>query len=339
MARVILGIGCAHTPQLHTAADQWEIRARRDAADGVPLWYKGQRMPYADVLDQRTHLNLQIDMSTREKRLKASFAALAKLGDIFAAAAPDVTVVFGNDQAEMFLDDLKPAFTIMGSPEFRNVPRTAAQKSRLPPGIALSDSGHLPDSGATVYPGHPELALHLAQYAVKNEFDVAWSNRQFLPEPERSQTSGMPHAYGFIYKQIFRGQPVRNIPIDSNTVYAPNQPVAARCLAFGRMIGDALRAWEDDLRVCVVASGGLSHFVVDEEFDRDIMCAMEKNDFEHLLSYSEGYYQAGSSEIKSWIAAGGAMQGSGLKGQVVDYQALYRTPAGTGSSAAFMVWQ
>ena len=79
--------------------------------------------------------------------------------------------------------------------------------------------------------------------------------------------------------------------------------------------------------------------VVDEEFDRDIMQAMEKNDFEHLLTYHEGYYQAGSSEIKSWIAAGGAMRGFGLKGQVVDYQALYRTPAGTGSSAAFMAWQ
>ena len=59
----------------------------------------------------------------------------------------------------------------------------------------------------------------------------------------------------------------------------------------------------------------------------------------HLLGYHEGYYQAGSSEIKSWIAMGGAIAGSGLKGNIVDYHALLRTPAGTGSSAAFMYWQ
>jgi hypothetical protein len=35
----------------------------------------------------------------------------------------------------------------------------------------------------------------------------------------------------------------------------------------------------------------------------------------------------------------GALQGSYLKGHLVDYQALYRTSAGTGSSAAFMHWQ
>lgn len=339
MASIVLGIGCAHTPQLHTAAEQWHIRADRDAADGVPLWFKGERLTYAEVLERRADQNLQIDMIEREKRLQASFAALANLGELFAAADPDVTIIFGNDQAEMFLDDLKPAFTIMGGSEFRNVPRTAAQKSRLPPGIALSDSGHLPENDAVVFPGHPELASHLARYAVNKEFDIAWSNRQFRADVERSQTSGMPHAYGFIYKQLFRNRPVRNIPIDSNTVYAPNQPTTARCLAFGRMIGEAIRAWEEDLRVCVVASGGLSHFVVDEDFDRDIMRAMQENDFEHLLTYDEGYYQAGSSEIKSWLAAGGAMEGSCLTGQIVDYQALYRTPAGTGSSAAFMAWQ
>ena len=104
-------------------------------------------------------------------------------------------------------------------------------------------------------------------------------------------------------------------------------------------MGDAIREWEQDLNVCVIATGGLSHFVVDEDFDHDIMQAMERNDFEHLLSYSEAYYQAGSSEIKSWIAAGGAMQDFGLTGHIVDYHALYRTPAGTGSSTAFMYWQ
>lgn len=65
---------------------------------------------------------------------------------------------------------------------------------------------------------------------------------------------------------------------------------------------------------------------------------MESGDLKYLLSYREGYDQSGSSEIKAWIAMVGALSGSYLKGCLVDYQALYRTPAGTGSSAAFMYW-
>jgi len=341
MAKIVLGIGCAHTPQLHTPADRWELRAQRDIADGVPMWYHGERLTYAEVEEKRKHLNLheQTEMSIRRERLAKSCEAVARLSEIFAAAKPDVTIIFGNDQAEMFLDDIKPAFTVMGCPEFENMPRTDDQKSRLPPGIELADVGHLPDEGTRVFPGHPELARYLADYAIAHNFDVAYSHRQFHPDPVCSQTGGMPHSYGFIYKQIFRDNVTPHVPIDNNTFFPPNQPKAPRCYAFGQMVGDAIRAWEPDVRVCVIASGGLSHFVVDEEFDHDIMQAMERNDFEHLLSYHEGFYQAGSSEIKSWITAGGAMQGSGLEGHIVDYHALYRTPAGTGSSAAFMCWQ
>ena len=147
-----------------------------------------------------------------------------------------------------------------------------------------------------------------------------------------------PHAYGFIYKQVFREQPVPHVPIDINTFFPPNQPDAARCYALGRMVGKAVRKWDTDLRIAIIASGGLSHPVVDEDFDRDIIEAMVSGELKYLLSYHDGYYRAGSSEIKSWIAMNGALRGSYLKGHLIDYQALYRTPAGTGSSAAFMCW-
>lgn len=341
MARIVLGIGCAHTPQLHTPAEQWEIRARRDMTDGVPLWYHGKRMTYAEVEATRQHEELgnQTAMQIREERLQKSFEAVDTLSRLYAEAKPDVTVIFGNDQGEMFLDDLKPAFTIMGAEFFENMPRTGEQIERLPPGIALSDTGHLPDEGAITVPGHPALAQHLVEYAIGSGFDVAYSKRQFRPDQSRAQTAGMPHAYGFVYKQIIRENVTPHVPVDTNTFFPPNQPTTARCLDFGRLIGKAIGDWKEDARVCVIASGGLSHFVVDEDFDRDIMAAMAKNDFEHLLTYDEGYYQAGSSEIKSWIIAGGAMVASDLSGEIVDYHPLYRTPAGTGSTTAFMAWK
>ncbi len=341
MAKIVLGIGCAHTPQLHTPADKWDIRGKRDTEDGVPLWYKGERLKYAELARIRAEQNLaeQTGMETREERLTKSYQAIDQLSEIFAAAKPDVTVIFGNDQAEMFLDDIKPAFTIMGCPNFENLPRTDAQVERLPPGIHLADVGHLPDSGTAVFPGHPELAEYLAEASMDAGFDIAYSKQQHRADPERSHLSGMPHAYGFIYKQIFRKNVTPHVPIDTNTFFPPNQPRVARCYALGKTIGKAIRAWDENLRVALIATGGLSHFVVDENFDRDIMQAMESCDFKYLLSFREGYYQAGSSEIKSWVAMGGALQGSHLQGKIIDYHALYRTPGGTGSSAAFMYWQ
>lgn len=341
MAKIVLGIGCAHTPQLHTPADKWDIRAVRDTQDGVPLWYKGERLKYAELVEQRKDQKLgeQTDIATREERLGKSYAAIDQLSDIFAEAEVDVTIIFGNDQGEMFLDDIRPAFTIMGCPEFENMPRTEDQIGRLPPGIHLADVGHLPDNETLVFPGHPELAAHLTSCAIDAGFDVSFSAKQHRADPGRANLSGMAHAYGFIYKQIFRGNVTPHVPIDTNTFFPPNQPRASRCYGLGRALGKAIESWDQDMRVALVATGGLSHFAVDEDFDRDIMQAMADSDFKYLLSFHEGYYQAGSSEIKSWIGMGGAMQKSGLQGNIIDYQALYRTPGGTGSSAAFMYWR
>jgi hypothetical protein len=137
MAKIILGIGCSHTPQLHTPAEKWEIRAKRDTEDGVAMWYQGERLKYAEVEKRRRHLDLgaQTAMQIREDRLRKSYAAIDRVSAIFAAANPDVVIIFGNDQGEMFLDDIKPAFTIMGAAEFQNMPRTEDQKGRLPPGM------------------------------------------------------------------------------------------------------------------------------------------------------------------------------------------------------------
>ena len=341
MATIVLGIGCAHAPQLHTPVEEWELHAQRDTKDAEPFWYKGERVKYAELLAQRGDQNLseQMDVKICNERIAKSHEAIDQLSEIFADARPDITIIFGNDQREMFLDDVRPVFSIMGGEKFENMPRTDEQAKRLPRDIHFADEGHLPDDETKVFPGHPVLATYLAESAMNNDFDITYSHRQHRADPAHAHTSGMPHAYGFIYKQIFRNNPVPHVPIDINTFYPPNQPDASRCYALGRVIGKALRAWDNDARVAVIASGGLSHPVVDENFDRDIIEAMESGDLKYLLSYHEGYYQSGSSEIKSWIAMNGVLQDSYLKCRLVDYQALYRTAAGTGSSAAFMVWQ
>ncbi|MBO0693944.1 MAG: hypothetical protein J2P58_13655, partial [Acidimicrobiaceae bacterium] len=107
---------------------------------------------------------------------------------------------------------------------------------------------------------------------------------------------------------------------------------------FGRAIASAITAWEEDARVAVVCSGGLSHFVVDEELDRDLLDALVKKDADALRSLPRHRLYSATSESLNWVTLGGAMADVPLQAEVVDYVTGYRSPAGTGGGWAFMRW-
>jgi aromatic ring-opening dioxygenase catalytic subunit (LigB family) len=126
------------------------------------------------------------------------------------------------------------------------------------------------------------------------------------------------------------------VPVAVNAYFPPNQPSPARCHAVGRALRRAIESWDEDARVAVVASGGLSHFVVDEELDRGVLDALSSHDRDALAALPAWRLQSGSSEIRNWIVAAGVLEG--LDMATVDYIPLYRTVAGTGVGAAFVQW-
>jgi len=91
--------------------------------------------------------------------------------------------------------------------------------------------------------------------------------------------------------------------------------------------------------VALVASGGLSHFVVDEELDRGVLSALEKKDAEALKATPRERLFSAASETLNWIALGGAMQRSDLRMELLDYVPVYRSPAATGGGWAFAQWK
>ena len=123
-----------------------------------------------------------------------------------------------------------------------------------------------------------------------------------------------------------------------NTCYPPNVPSAYRSYQLGLSIGAAINAWDEPARVAVVASGGLSHFVVDEEQDRTLLGALERKDAETLKSLPKERLFSATSESLNWVAAGGAMEKEPLTFELLDYVAVYRTPANTGGGWAFARW-
>lgn len=339
MAEIVLGIGCAHTPQLHTMAEDWDIRGNRDRSDGIPLWFRGRKLKYAALEAERAEERLGdlLDLPTRRAALEASFAAMDRLHDIFAAADPDVVVMIGNDQHEFF-SDIVPAFAVIAADELPNLPRTAEQNARLPVGIELSDHGHLP-AEPLAYPGHRALGQHIARGLTGESFDVTLCHEKPTVRNEKSLLYGLPHAYGFLYKNVLRDRIKPNVPVDVNCWYYDNSPSARRAWDFGGAVARAIRSWEEDVRVAVLTTGGLTHFVVDETWDRWFLDAMARADGEALSSIPQNALMAGTSECKSWIATSAAMKEAGLSMSLVDYQKLYRTEGGTGSSCAFVAWQ
>lgn len=330
MAQIVLGLGTSHGPMLSTAPESWGLRVPADRANRH--YYKGKTWSFDELvlLRKNEHLEQQITLDVWRQRHAACRAAIDKLARIFAEARPDIAVIFGNDQMECFNETLVPAFGIMWGETIVNSMYSEARMAALPPGIGVSVPGHIPPGGAT-YRAVPELAQHLIRSAIRDQFDVAAMKR--MPGDET------PHAFGFVFRQIMCDDVVPTVPVILNTFYPPNQPQVTRCFEFGRSIVRAVQSWDSNARVAIIASGGLSHFVIDEEVDRTVLGAMRTGAIREIAALGEDIFQDGTSEIKNWIPVAGAMAELGFNMNVVDYIPCYRSAAGTGNAMGFVSWR
>ena len=126
------------------------------------------------------------------------------------------------------------------------------------------------------------------------------------------------------------------VPICINTYYPPNQPTPRRCYRLGRAIRAAVESYPQDARIGIIGSGGLSHFVVDEELDRGLLDLLRKKDAAAIEALPREKLNSGSSEIRNWICVAGAVEHLSLEWW--HYEPGYRTPAGTGTGLGFALW-
>jgi hypothetical protein len=123
-----------------------------------------------------------------------------------------------------------------------------------------------------------------------------------------------------------------------NTYYAPNQPTPKRCVDLGGAIAAAVRTLPGSRRAVVIASGGLSHFIVDTELDTRLLEGMRSGDLGALRALPAHRMNSGTSEGRNWLVAAGAGGAEDLKHQWSEYIPAYRSPAGTGTGLAFGLW-
>ena len=327
MARLVAAFGSSHSIMLAAPREDWQ-RSFRDSDRRMPLFDSAGNATSYDALLAAAPRDSEA-MVTAEKLSTAydrTFAAVAELKRQMEEVPLDCLVVIGDDQHELFQDAMMPSLAVYYGATIRNAAQRAvpggdwykrAQQQRLEPERDVH------------YPVHAELALHLITGLIHAEFDVC-AVRELAPQ----QYEG--HAYSYIHRTYLCARPLPVVPIMLNTYYPPNPVSPRRCVQLGHALKNLIEAFPGDMRVGIIASGGLSHFVVDEELDRGVLNALKEKDLGHLARLDPKRLQAGSSEVRSWIATAAAAIDLDLAWS--EYIPAYRTPALTGTGLAFARW-
>jgi len=219
---------------------------------------------------------------------KPFFGGFERVHEWLSRAKPDVAVVAYNDHGLNFFLDRMPTFAVGAAPQYVNADEGWGIPSLTP------------------FRGDPDLSWHIIESLVADEFDVVTCQEMLVD-----------HGFALPMALLWPGGtdwPVTTVPISVNTVQHP-LPTPARCYKLGQAIGRAIDSYDEDLRVVVIGTGGLSHQLdgtragfINKDFD--LMC-MEKivSDPEALTRYSipQLVELAGAQgvELVNWLVARG----------------------------------
>jgi hypothetical protein len=329
MARLVAAFGSSHSIMLVSQREDWQHGFR--AIDPKnPHYYdrEGNKTTYAQLLEVAPrNAEAMVTPDRMGERWDQAEAAMDTLRDRIAAAKLDVLLVVGDDQTELFRTTNNPAFAIYYGDTIRNAKAEVAdsdgwyKKARM----VRQEPGADRD-----YPVKADLAEWLIRELCELDFDMA-----AMDGLEPGQFEG--HAFSFVHRRYLQGIDLPIVPVIVNTFDPPNQPTPRRCVQLGAALRELIKAYPEDLRVGVLASGGLSHFVVDEALDQAIIDAIRRKDTAWLAALDPRRLQAGSSEIRNWLIAVEAVKELDL--EWVTYVPGYRSPALTGTGLCFAAWR
>lgn len=218
---------------------------------------------------------------------------------------PDVVIVVFNDHASAFSLDIIPTFAIGCAEEFNP-----------------ADEGWGPRP-VPVVKGHPELAWHIAQSAILEEFDLTIINKMDVDH-------GLTVPLSLMFGQT-SNWPCRVIPLVVNVLQFP-PPTANRCFNLGKAIRRAVNTFDEDLKVMVWGTGGMSHQIqgkraglINSEFDRRFLDNLTSNpEALTAITHAEYVREAGSEGIEMimWLVMRGA-----LDEKVEEIHRVYHVPA------------
>jgi protocatechuate 4,5-dioxygenase beta chain len=242
---------------------------------------------------------------TQQPYWKPLFDGYGPAREWLAKVKPDVVILVYNDHCVAFSPESIPTFAIGVGDEF-----------------APADEGWGPRPVPMVK-GDSALSWHLAESLILNEFDITILNKMEVDHGltvPLSITCGQPTEW-----------PFKVVPIEVNVVLYP-QPTGRRCYALGRAIRKAVEAYDQDLKVVIFGTGGMSHQLhgeraglINQEWDRRFLDDLTANP-ERLagMSHLEYVREAGAEgiELIMWLIMRGA-----LNDNVEEVYRHYHVPA------------
>ena len=227
------------------------------------------------------------------QKVTAVMAAIAAMGERFAAAGADALVVIADDHMNAFSFNCVPAICV----------RIGRTVQRLIQAEAEAFDKVLEDMPVE-YPLHEPLATGILEQGLRSGFDLAMS-----------WEAPVDHAFLSPVNTLLGARPVPPlVPIFVNAFIAP-QPTARRCFQFGQHVARVVAGgpWN----VGIIATGGLSHFPelllsrvgeTDTVFDRKLIHWMEQGKHEPLLDLTaDELHKTGSHEFLNWMVLLGAV--------------------------------
>ncbi|MGE0626934.1 MAG: extradiol ring-cleavage dioxygenase [Hyphomicrobiaceae bacterium] len=329
MAQLALAIGSSHSPMLASPPEDYPRHAEIDAKGRKLIDKEGRPCTYGDLLAAADPgIAGQISIEVLEAKAERCNQAIARLSETIAAANLNALIVIGDDQHEQYFEDNMPSILVYWGDTVVN--RELSMPEDAPKFWRQARSQYHEAAGSREYPVDSKFALHLIEHLVGSEFDVSHSRKL-------AREHGEGHAFGFVHRRLMGGKVTPIVPVALNTYFPPNQPLPRRCYGLGQQIRKAVEKFPSDGRYGILASGGLSHFTVDEDLDRGFIDACKRKDASWLSSIPPARLNSGNSEMRNWITVAGAAEDLQLGWH--DYVPCYRSPAGTGCGMGFAIWQ
>jgi 3-O-methylgallate 3,4-dioxygenase len=297
MAELTGFLAMSHGPQLMVKPDQWNV-LHND---------RHQHLKSRPELEKET-------LEDKWGKFNRCMSAIEVLRKKVEEWKPDVLVMVADDQHENILDDANPPFTVYIGGDFE----------------ASTSLGYFKEpksANRTKYKANQKLAQGILEKLMNSGFDPAYSK-------ELRYEGGMGHAFSRVLKFLTPGAQIPVVAIMVNT-YFPPAPSAKRCVDFGKALAAAIKQSPDGSKAVVIASGGLSHTIIDEVFDNGVLDAIKKNDLGKLGEIPSETLMAGTSEIRNWFVVAAA---ANKPATVVDYIPAYRVPNGVGCGMGFAYW-
>jgi hypothetical protein len=327
MAHIVAGFASSFSPQLHVPVEMWADMGKRDAGGRNLIGADGKSHSYDELLEMADpSVAKAAQPEEQAKRHKACQDNIAVVGKKMQETDLDALVYFADDEHSLFDVDNWPAVLCFYGPEVPYRARTVAENA--PPQTRAAAWAYGTES--LDLPGAPELGERILYHLTANDIEVSRATKLL-------EGKGIGHHLGFMNTRLLNGKQVPVIPFVINGSYPPNTPSPRRLYRMGQAINEAVESWGSDARVGVVAIGGFSHAVIDEEMDRRIFEACQRDDAGTLSSIPEERLQGGNGQTRIWFAAAGALKG--LKMQPLDYIPAYRSAGGTGCGMGFAIWQ